>query len=202
MLFRSVNLGKALVNQNDDSIIKNKTPIPYSAGYVFNAFILNSDSIIFLSQTHLSRYLTYLTKNNQISLSPSYPRLKYVKDNDLHLSFCTLTRSKSILVSAMRFFDRIDFINLKTGFPAKTIISQDYKKTKLLDIKSLDDLKINYFVDIKQYGDLIIILRHKQLISDQFKNRIPVEIWIFDEKANPIARIKINEYISSCKSSA
>lgn len=167
-------------------------PFPDKVDSAYDAFFIHEDSIIIQPGDYPSRFIISDVNLTNLFFSSLYPLIGTNSDPTLQQSFCILSADQRVLVSAMTWLDRIDFVNTSTGLPVSTIVSADYESLNLTEIHENRDFTKAYFTDANILGNNILLLR-KNSLRKNINKKSPEEIWVFDQNFNPSYKIKINE---------
>lgn len=192
---------KKVVKFNLHSLIRNpygtepdyEIRFPDKVYSAYDAFFTHEDSIIIQPGDYPSRFIISDVNFKNQFFSSLYPVIGTNTDPTLQQSFCILSADQRVLVSAMTWLDRIDFVNTSTGLPVSTIVSEDYESLNLTEIHENRDFTKAYFTDANILQNNILLLRKNRLRENNNTKKSPEEIWVFDQNFNPSYKIMINE---------
>ncbi len=155
---------------------------------VLNAFISEDSNLIYEHEIPGSYALTSRNIDNGDEL---WEEILYEPTDDpfsKYHSYMVMNDKKKKIVSAMRFRNQINFLDLDT------------KERKSFSVKS-DNVPDNnpegheYYCDIKANDDNIYALFMNQSMEDSYLVEKPMEIHEFDWDGNFIRKIPVSEYI-------
>lgn len=145
-------------------------------------------------------YSDYIVKT--VGLFPSINRtrndLDFVtnKYNTLFVSCLGIKRDKTLIVSAMCHFDRIDIFTIGGDLVHSVNNNAEIPReiSKYLMSDGPKGLR-HYNVGISTSDRYIYCLYYNQPFTEYLLIQKPIEIRIFDWNGNPIAKIKVEEYL-------
>lgn len=202
-----LNLTKSL---EEKKVIQEKT-LSYKPELGFGSYIFSIDDKKWLgnqsvSESKKGRLINYNPATQVIEtvkLTPIVPLLENTSiplKYELYSEHLALKPDKRYLVSAMRYFNRIDIYdlegNIAHSFEGKGNARNLNFKEGDLKNEDLSQLILHYqYVTVSdKYIYALYFEQEEQKYGEEMK---PLEIHVFDWKAKPIAKLKIPDYLIS-----
>jgi len=198
-----IDLAKS-INANDDSFIEKIVALPTSL-LTIPEVLINEKEDVYLCRSDMvseGRYFLFHENDPNTKWMESIPLVeKYIHKDNLSLAYHAATRfdkSSGLFISAMTFFDRIDFIS-STGKIVKSVIRNNGNPPPDFTNPNLpfSPQNFSYYIDL-QITDRYIFGSYSGLSQEEYKDRkknnLPIknEIHVFSKNGEPLVNFKFD----------
>jgi hypothetical protein len=210
-ILSKININKSI--EKGETVVEDTTALPIDESFV-TAFKFSDEKIVGRSGNtvpDMGRLKIYNPKEKAISkLVPFFPKVEYsrtddefmvTKLNSIYVGSLTVKPDGTKIASAMNSFNQIDIfdtnaellVSIKDDFSEGEKRIEQYLKDGNLDWNHL----MGYYADICSTEDFVFALFRNQLWEDYGEKMIPVTIRVFDWEGEPIAELKVPDYLYS-----
>jgi len=166
-----------------------------------HSFYINENSILGVSEGVVGRLFMYNPQTQAVQFSNLFPHLnipptsKLIDFSSLYIDNCEIAPDNSKVVSAMKYFNRIDIFN-DTGNREVSIIVNEGNSDEILHYNSIIEGTITcYFEDLYVTDNHIYALYINQQDKDVADVEKPVDIYKFDYSGNLLKIFAIPNYV-------